>query len=144
MKNNEGHKFVDNFLYTLRLLIKETTGFIRSNDPDVIAKIHRINKRINLAINSEPGMVFNKVGPYLYKYRDFIYDESTEDKLINWDFVEVKESDDKETEDISIMIISELKRCFSNMNTEQKKYYRNMVISLLDNYIEYTCIQNGV
>lgn len=125
---------VNSFLHSLKILIKEASKFI-PDDP----KIYRVNKRVMLAIQLDPGLTFQMVGEILYKYKDFIYDESTENLLLQWDFVESHNQEDKEVEDVSMMVISELKRCLSNMNPEQKKYYRKMVSSLLDDYIEYTC-----
>jgi hypothetical protein len=134
MYNNK-NKFIDSFLHNLKILIKECMTYIPNNDP----KIYRINKRIMLAIQFDPLFTFNKVGSYLYKYRNFIYDASTEEMLLNWNFVEVYDEDDKELEDVSIMVILELKKCMNNMNLEQKNYYRSLVANLLDDYIEYTC-----
>lgn len=134
MSNNKKNTYVDSFLHTLKILIKEAMNYI-PEDP----KVYRVNKRVMLAIQFDPGFTFNKVGSYLYKYRDFIYDSSTEDLLLKWEFVEAFDEDDKELEDVSLLVISELKRCMIKMNPEQKDYYRKMVSSLLDDYIEYTC-----
>lgn len=134
MSKNKKNTIIDSFLHTLKILIKEAMNYI-PEDP----KVYRVNKRVMLAIQYDPGFTFNKVGSTLYKYRDLIYDASTEDLLYKWDFVEAYDEEDKELEDVSLLVISELKRCMSKMNKEQKDYYRKMVINLLDDYIEYTC-----
>ncbi len=133
MSSNNKNKYIDSFLHNLKIIIKEALNYI-PDDP----KIYRVNKRIMLAIQYDPAFTFEKVGSYLYKYKDFIYDSSTEDLLLAWEFPEAK-SKDKEIEDVSILVISELKRCLMNMNKEQRDYYRKLVSSLLDDYLEYKC-----
>lgn len=134
-KDNKKHKHVDSFLHTLKILVKEAMNYI-PEDP----RVYRVNKRVMLAIQMDPGFTFNKVGGYLYKYRDFIYDASTEDLLLKWEFVEAFDENDKELEDVSLLVISELKRCMAKMDADQKEYYRKMVASLLDDYLEYQCM----
>lgn len=134
MSTNKKVEILESFLHILKGIVKEIVEHI-PDDP----KIYRIHKRIMLAIDYHPEFTFNKVGSYLYKYRNFIYDSSTEDLLLQWDFVEAYNKKDKEVEDVSLLIISELKRHMMLMNKEQKDYYRQMVVDLLDNYIEYTC-----
>ena len=134
MNKDKKNKYIDSFLHNLKILIKEAQSFI-PDDP----KIYRINKRIMLAIQLDPSFTFNKVGSYLYKYRDFIYDSTTEELLLKWDFVEAYDENDKELEDVSLLVINELKRCMSKMTKEQKDHYRKLVANLLDDYIEYVC-----
>lgn len=130
--NNKKYSFIDSFLHNLRILIKEV-ALLLPDDP----KIYRMNKRVMFVIQVDPSYVFNTVGSYLYKYKDFIYDASTEELLLKWDFTEVYDDTDKETEDVSLIIIMELKKCLTYSNAEQKKYYRQLVTELLDNYVEY-------
>lgn len=134
MSKDNKNKFIDSFLHNLKIIIKEAMNYI-PDDP----RVYRVNKRIMLAIQMDPLFTFNKVGANLYKYRNFIYDASTEDLLLTWDFVEAYDKNDKELEDVSLLVISEFKRVMVKMNKEQKDYYRKMVASLLDDYIEYTC-----
>lgn len=136
MSKDKKNEFLDSFLHNLKILIKECLNYI-PDDP----KIYRMNKRIMMAIQYEPLFTFNKVGSYLYKYKDFIYDSSTEELLMKWEFEEALDNDDKEVEDVSLLVISELKRCMISMDNEQKKYYRGIVSSLLDDYLEYNCIE---
>lgn len=134
MSKDKKNAYIDSFLHTLRILVKEAMNYV-PEDP----KIYRVNKRIMLAIQLDPGFTFHKVGGYLYKYRDFIYDASTEDLLLKWDFKEEIDDTEPELAEVSVLVISEFKRCMVKMNTEQKDYYRKMVASLLDDYLEYTC-----
>lgn len=134
MSKDNKNKFIDSFLHNLKIIIKEALTYI-PDDP----RVYRVNKRIMLAIQVDPLFTFNKVGGNLYKYRNFIYDASTEDLLLKWDFVEAYDKNDKELEDVSLLVISEFKRVMVKMNNEQKNYYRKMVANLLDDYIEYTC-----
>lgn len=131
--SNKKNIYLDSFLHTLKILVKEASAYI-PDDPN----IYRANKRCMLAIQMEPLLTFNKVGSYLYKYRDYIYDSSTENLLLKLDFSEeVKNSE--EYADICKLIIEELKRCLSKMDDDKKTYYRKMVCSLLDDYLEYNC-----
>jgi hypothetical protein len=132
--SDKKNSYVDSFLHNLKILIKEALNFI-PEDP----KVYRINKRVMLAIQYDPAFTFNKVGGYLYKYKDFIYDATTEDLLLKWEFDEALDEEDKELEDVSLLVISELKRCMTQMSKEQKEYYRSMVAGLLDDYLEYQC-----
>lgn len=135
MTEDKKHEYVNTFLHTIKILIKEVSQYIPDNP-----NLYRIKKRIALAIELDPNSVFQKVGKKLYKYKEFIYDESTEDFLIQHEFPEVANENDKEIEDASTLIINELKKAMKVINSDQKKYYRQMVISLLDIYIEYTCL----
>ena len=133
--NNKKYGFIDSFLHTLKILIKEGNSLL-PDDPN----IYRMNKRISFIIYADPLYSFTTVGQYLYKYKDFIYDASTEDLLIKLEFSEAYDDDDKEREEVSLLIISELKKCLISSNEDQKKFYRQLVIDLLDYYIEYmTC-----
>lgn len=134
MSKDKKNIHIDSFLHTLRILIKEAMTYV-PEDP----KVYRVNKRIMLAIQLDPGLTFHKVGSYLYKYRDFIYDASTEDLLLKWEFKEEINNSEPEVAEVSTLVISEFKRCMIKMNIEQKNYYRKMVASLLDDYLEYTC-----
>lgn len=134
MSSNKKNEYIDSFLHNLKILIKEAKAYI-PEDP----KVYRINKRIMLVIQLDPAFTFHKVGANLIKYKDFIYDASTEELLLKWDFVETK-NDDKDVEDVSILVISEIKRCLLRMNPEQKAYYRKLVSNLLDDYVEYICL----
>lgn len=132
MAENKKNSYIDYFLHNLKILIKEVSAFL-PDDPN----LYRLNKRVMFIINADPLYSFNKVGSYLYKYKDFIYDSTTEELLVKWNFVEVYNENDKELEDVSIMIISELQKCMKAMDKQHKDYYRNMVASILDSYIEY-------
>lgn len=123
---------IDSFLHNLKLIIKETTSLL-PNDP----MIYRVNKRLSLAIQYDPLYIFNKVGEYLYKYRTFVYDESTENLLLEWKFEETKDIKNPEIEDITILLISQLKMCLQKMNVQGKSFFRKLTSELLDSYIEY-------
>jgi hypothetical protein len=128
-------KFIDSFLHNLKILIKEASTLV-PDDP----LIYRINKQAMLCIQYDPSYAFNKVGEKLYKYKDFIYDTSTESDLKDWNFEDVDNIEDKETQDGASMIISELKRCLTTLDQEKKIFYRSLFVSLLDDYLEYKCM----
>lgn len=128
-------KHIDSFLHTLKILIKEASTLV-PEDP----AIYRINKQAMLCIQYDPSYVFNSVGEKLYKYKKFIYDDTTESELSNWNFDEVDTINDKEIQDGTTMIISELKRCLNTIDKEKKIFYRSLFVNLLDDYIEYKCL----
>lgn len=129
--------YIDSFLHNLKIIIKETSALL-PNDP----LLYRVNKRITLAIQYDPLLVFNKVGEYLYKYRNFVYDATTERLLLEWDFTET-EKIEPEKEDIIKLIISQLKKCLISMDDDGRKFFRKLTCSLLDDYLEYKYIENS-
>jgi hypothetical protein len=131
-------KIVDNFLHNLKIIIKEVSELL-PNDP----QLYRANKRILLAIQYSPLEVLNTVGLYLYKYKDFVYDPSTEGSLINYEFMELHTINNVDVETISTLLISEIKKCVIKMDMEGKLFFRKLVISLLDDYIEYQYLKNN-
>jgi hypothetical protein len=124
-------KYIDSFLHTLKIVIKEASNLL-PNDPG----LYRANKRINLIIQYQPKLAFEKVGEMLYRYHKFVYDSSTEDLLLEWNFKEVELLDNEDT-DMASLIIAELKLCFKTLNTEQKIFFRKQICDLLDDYLDY-------
>lgn len=133
------NQYIDSFLHNLKIIIKETSTLL-PNDPI----IYRTNKRLMLAIQYDPLYVFNTVGEYLYSYKDFVYDASTEDLLMEWDFQkEVKEVGDPEVEEVAVLLIGQIKKCLRAMKEDEKKIFRKLTSELLDDYIEYTVHSNS-
>lgn len=128
---------INSFLQKLKIIIKHTTEIL-PNDP----VIYRINKRLLLAIQFDPIKVFNKVGEQLYKYRNFVYDESTEKLLLEWDFIESKDISNTDDENIASLLISQLKECLKQMDEKSKIFFRKLTIELLDEFLEYSYIQS--
>lgn len=132
-------KYVDSFLHNLKIVIKETNNLL-PNDP----VLYRVTKRINAVIHVDPLLVFNNVGTYLFKYKDFVYDKSTEDLLMEWDFIETEMSNpNNENKDIVQIIIYNLKICLKNMDNNGKEFFRALICQLLDDYLEYTFLINA-
>jgi hypothetical protein len=126
-------KHIDSFLHNLKIIIKETSQLL-PNDPI----IYRTNKRLLLAIQYDPLRVFTIVGKYLYKYKDFVYDATTEDLLFNTDFSkEVQNVKDTEVGEIALLLIDQIKKCLMAMPDHEKKIFRKLTSELLDDYIEY-------
>lgn len=126
-------KHIDSFLHNLKIIIKETSQLL-PNDPI----IYRTNKRLLLAIQYDPLRVFTIVGKYLYKYKDFVYDATTEDLLFNTDFSkEVQNVKDTEVGEIALLLIDQIKKCLMAMPDREKKIFRKLTCELLDDYIEY-------
>ena len=132
-------QYINIFLHKLKILIKEAT-ILLPNDPNMI----RTNKRVMLAIQYSPLQVVNTVGSYLYKYKDFVYNESLENSLLECKFeTEVSLINNSDTESITKIIIDKLKLCLRNMDDNRKQFFRQLTVDLLDAYLEYQISVNN-
>jgi hypothetical protein len=62
-------------------------------------------------------MVIDKVGEMLFKYKDFVYDATTEELLLQWNFSEdIKTLDEPDDADLATLIICELKLCIQKLD----------------------------
>jgi hypothetical protein len=129
MSNNSINEHVDSFLHNLKILVKEAYVLLPNNP-----SIYRANKRINLLINVEPKLIIEKAGEKLYKYKDYIYDASTEVLLEQMSFSEDITPD---TSDLATLLINEVKICLRTLTEDQKKFFRKVLCDLLDDYLDY-------
>ena len=128
-------KNVESFNRNLKTLVRD----IVSKCPND-ALIARVQKRVMTVIALEPLKVINSVGPYLYKYRDQIYntDENSEDFFLENSFdAELNAEMNKEKVDMVSYIIPKTKECARNLPKAEKEEYKALVIALLDDYVEY-------
>lgn len=90
----------------------------------------------------EPLFVINEVGPYLYHYREQIYnlnDDNTSENFFlenNYD-TELKTSINRDKADMVSYIIPKAKECARNLPPHDMTEYKNYIIGLLDDYIDY-------
>ena len=104
------------------------------------ATIARAKSRIMLAINESPLYVIGVVGPYLFKYRDQIYnlDEGAESFFLDNPFdAELKAGVDSDKVDMVGYIIPKMKECTRSLPAAEKEQYKQLVVGLLDSYLEY-------
>lgn len=129
-------QFVESFNHGLKILVRD---LIKRYPTDSV--VFRAHKRVMTIIAIDPLFAINEVGPYLYSYRNQIYNldqETIESFFFESDFdEELKASVDQEKADMVSYIIPKAKECARSLPPAEKKEYRELVVSLLDDYIEY-------
>jgi hypothetical protein len=136
LKEKENNKkiIVDRILHNLKTIMKEAQS-LRPNDPN----FYRAIKRVNFACQFEPLLVVNRLGKYLYKYKHFVYDENSDNAILDWEFSETSTISNPEVADITILVIAQLKICARELDENGRKFFRKLMIELLDDYIEFSC-----
>jgi hypothetical protein len=132
---------VKRFNHSLKILARDLSKRC-PNDPMVF----RIHKRTMSLVDVLPIFVIDTVGPYLYSYREQIYGGSEKDEefFLEHTFeTEVKGLDNPESAEMVSYLIPKAKACALSMPPEDQKEYKELVISMLDDYIEYLSILNG-
>lgn len=108
------------------------------NDP-VVARAH---SRIMTAIAADPLYVIDTVGTYLYAYQSQIYSlhsDTTEAFFLNNTYeAELGKGKDKEKTDMVTDLIPKIKQCARGLPPAEKKEYKDIIIELLDDYVEYS------
>lgn len=130
-------KIVEHFNHTLKLL---TCDLAKRYPDDAI--VARAKKRALLVVSLKPMYPINKVGAYLYNYRDQIYNfnDSTINFFIENTFEnEVRNCDPAKVDMISY-IIPKAKECALSLPPAEMEVYKSLIVSLLDDYIEYLAI----
>ena len=105
------------------------------------AKIDRAKKRIMLAIDIDPILILDMVGPYLYKFRDGIYAGDADFFIENDYDAELRESVDADKADITAYIIPKVKTAWGDSGPVDRAAYTETVQALLDAYIEYLSLK---
>jgi hypothetical protein len=128
---------VDNFNRALKELTKNLSEKYPRD-----ATIARAKQRIFLAVQLSPVQVVEKVGKNLFNYKDQIYNltSGSEDFFMENDFdVEIKTAVGKDADkaDMVQYIIPKIKECARSLPAEEKTKYKEMVVDMLDEYIEY-------
>ena len=109
------------------------------NDPT----ISRIQKRISIITDINPVLVIEKVGQYLYKYRDKIYKLTSNkdaemfflDNTYATDFNKANAS--KSDIETIVYLVTKLKELGRSLPEYEKMQYKQYVIDMLDMYIFY-------
>lgn len=128
------HESIEVFAATLRTLTNDLVQR-RPND----ATIWRAHRRITTGISIDPLGVVNTVGPYLYKYRDQIYnfDSNVEEFFMANNFdTELMEGVEQERVDLAAYIIPVVKEIARDLPREEKQPYIDAVVNMLDHYLE--------
>lgn len=128
--------YVERFNRNLRTLSRELNSRY-PNDPVV----HRAHKRTCLVIETNPTFVIEQVGPYLTRYHDQIYNYTPEVEkfFLESSFdTELKAGVVAEKVDLVSYIIPKVKEAALRETAEVREKFRELVIELLDDYLEYT------
>lgn len=128
--------FVNGFNKKVKLL---TLDLQRRYPTD--AKMWRAKERILLAIREDPRLIIEDVGPYLYRFREKIYSGDDEFFITNDYGSELKECTNMERRDITAHIIPKAKDTYLSLTDEEKKHYQELVVGMLDEYVEYLAAQ---
>jgi len=110
------------------------------NDP----LIYRAHKRLMFAIGWDPLCVIKAVGPYLYNHRTQVYamatEQGSEDFFIENSYddeIDASSKEDGEKFEMVKHIFPRVKQCAKNFSTEELNQYKQLVIDLLDDYVEF-------
>lgn len=143
MATNNYIEYVERFNHNIKILTRDLSKRCAAD-----ATIFRAQKRIMTVIAIEPIFVIKNVGPYLYSYREQIYNlnscenDSENFFLENAFDTELKEGVNQEKVDMVSYIIPRAKECARTLPPAEKAEYKALVIALLDDYIEYLSIIN--
>ena len=120
----------------LKMLTKDL-GVRFPNDPVV----YRATSRIMMALSVLPMVIIESAGPYLYQYRAIIYNTEYAEAIKFFaanDFdKEVRRAKGADDKSMIEYIIVKTKDLIPILPENEKKQYMDIVIDLLDNYIEY-------
>jgi len=138
--------YVEQFNHNLKVL---TRDLARRYPAD--AMVYRAEKRVMGVVDLDPLFVIEAVGPYLYQYREQIYALTDKSKVgaIEAFFMEntfdseLKTSVNQEKADMVSYIIPKAKECARSLQPADKQQYIDIVVALLDDYIEYLAERAG-
>jgi hypothetical protein len=108
------------------------------------ATIDRIKQRITLALDIDPLFVIRLAGPQLLKFDKQIYAKDVSFFLSNSYDDEIKESVNKERLDAAYYLIPRVKEAALTLSEDGKKKYIELIIDMLDNYVEFQADQMGI
>jgi hypothetical protein len=132
------HAYVESFNHNLKILTRDLAQRY-PNDP----MTDRAKKRVMTIIDIDPLFVIGAVGPYLYSYREQIYalaapGDAAEVFFLENNFdTELQASVSQEKADMVSYIIPKAKECARALPPAEKQQYKDLVIELLDDYVEY-------
>jgi hypothetical protein len=107
------------------------------------ANVVRAQKRIMTAIDITPLCAIDAAGPYLYTYRKQIYSLNNPEECAEAFFLEnsfddeLKASASQERADMASYLILKAKECARTLPPKEKQGYIDLVVALLDVYLEY-------
>jgi len=132
--------FIERFNHNMKLLTRDLARRYPS-DP----MVYRMAQRVITIIDLDPVTSLRHVGPYLYTYRDEIYgyDEknTTNFFMANTFDDEMNSSTNSGKVEMVRYIIPKAKEAMLKMTSTEKNEYVELVVSLLDDYIEFLALE---
>jgi hypothetical protein len=128
-------RHVESFNHSLKVLARDLAKRYPTD-----AVVFRAQKRVMTVIAVDPLFVINTVGPYLYSYREQIYnlDDKAEAFFLENDYdAELKASVNEEKADMVSYLIPKAKECVRTLPPDEREEYKELIVSMLDAYIEH-------
>lgn len=135
VKGNNVKTIIDDGIHNIKILSREMLKNLSNN-----VNYKRLHKKITLYLEIDPLTAFIKSGEFLYAYRDIIYNGIDDDKLLVKDFPEIREIEDTKDVEVCLLIMGELKLLYTS-DPSLRKFYKNIMINILDGYLEYIYLQ---
>jgi len=129
----------DAFNSSIRTLVTKL-GELYPDDP----MVYRIKKRINLALEVDPLFIVNISGPQLLRYSDQIYAKDVIFFMASDYDTEIKESVDTGRLEAANYLIPKVKQGVMSLEESERKKYMDIIIDMLDNYVEFEAERNGI
>ncbi len=124
--------YVEKFNRNVKLL---TTILHKQFSKDPI--VWKIKGRIETGISVSPVYIMDTVGKYLYEYREQIYQGDIKFFLHNTYEEDIKKSVNEEKVELAKYLIPKIKEAYAVTNCEKRKEYQELVVELLDIYVDY-------
>lgn len=113
--------------------------------------VESTKQKINLAIKADPVFILEEGGPYIYKYKDLIYDDHF-DNFIMHPYEYIKDDDKKSIENVNTtmesdkkdgfkFILDSLRAEWKNYSEQEKKKIKTIVKVLLSEYCKYIILK---
>ena len=106
--------------------------------------VYRIKQRIHLALEVDPLFIVRISGPQLLRYSDQIYAKDVAFFLSNDYDIEIKESVDAGRLEAANYLIPKVKQGAMDLPEPERKKYMDVIIDMLDNYVEFEAERNGI
>lgn len=101
--------------------------------------VWRAKERVMTAISIDPLYIIDVIGEYLLTYKEQIYGKKAEFFIDNGFEKEFRESVDPSKVDMVQYLMPKIKGEWKSLDAKTREEYEQIVIDLLDDYIEYVC-----
>jgi hypothetical protein len=123
---------VESFNKKLKILTLDMYNRFKSD-----AMIWRAKERVMASIAIDPLYIIDVIGTYLYSFRVQIYGKNAAFFIEQEYEKEFRESVDPSKVDMVRYIMPKLKSVWGSLDATSKAQYEQIVIDLLDDYVEY-------